>query len=159
MNKELLAWIEELETTDAKQGVGRLRSPDDELCCLGVACERAVRAGVIAEPVLGRTPEANGAYEYHDGTWAILPGEVAMWLGIDDCAGFELGDLPAELVDELERLASYTSSAAQTIADWKNSGEFTAGGLSMAMLNDAKISFKDIARVARVVYADQLVPA
>lgn len=35
---KLLAWIEDLETTDAKQGFGALH-PGDAYCCLGRACE------------------------------------------------------------------------------------------------------------------------
>lgn len=37
--ENLLAWIVDLETTDAKQGTGKLRSIDNEYCCLGRACE------------------------------------------------------------------------------------------------------------------------
>ncbi len=35
----LLAWITDLETTDAKQGQAHLRTTDNAYCCLGRLCE------------------------------------------------------------------------------------------------------------------------
>jgi hypothetical protein len=67
-------WCSELESGKWKQGTGRLACETDtgtEYCCLGVACELAVREGII---------------EAYDGNACNLysgrPGKVREWLGL-----------------------------------------------------------------------------
>lgn len=40
-------WVEALRSGEYKQGKNRLRSNDDEFCCLGVLCDQMQKAGVM----------------------------------------------------------------------------------------------------------------
>ena len=83
MNENVQAWVEALRSGDYAQGTGYLRRRDDTYCCLGVACELAVNAGVIPAPTLG-----NATYFYgKSGDYAGLPDEVREWLGIEGALG------------------------------------------------------------------------
>lgn len=86
MNPERKAqWTAKLRSGEVKQGGGQLRGdgPDGALfCCLGVACELAVEAGVIPPPSI-----VDGYWTYGDEagrSWSDLPPTVRVWLGIDD---------------------------------------------------------------------------
>lgn len=74
-------WTAALRSGRYPQGKRALLSTDDQgrqcFCCLGVACEVAVQAGVIAPP-------ADGSY---GGEKNILPTSVQEWLGLYDDAG------------------------------------------------------------------------
>jgi hypothetical protein len=59
-----ILWADALETTDKKQGKGRLAPSEGERCCLGVLCDLAVEHGVIKD--------------YGPFLW-LLPSEVATW--------------------------------------------------------------------------------
>lgn len=63
-------WTTALRSGDYRQGVGWLRTDDDEFCCLGVACE-----------VLGlESRNQDGKYRYYVGTEsspAYLPPSIA----------------------------------------------------------------------------------
>lgn len=62
------AWVEALRSGEYQQGVGRL-AMGGRHCCLGVACEVAIKEGIIDR----YDPEAFG-----------LPIPVAEWLGFGD---------------------------------------------------------------------------
>lgn len=82
MNDNAKAWVEALDSDKYEQGDGALciRTPDgDKYCCLGVACDLAVKAGVVAETV-----EAEGENDvvYFGASSDLLPPEVEDWLGL-----------------------------------------------------------------------------
>lgn len=106
------AWTDALRSGDYEQGRHALTSEGD-YCCLGVACELAVKAGVI-KPCRADTYEGEGA---------TLPLPVQVWLGLADCAGETKdhieygppeGQLAAGGLTELNDAAGYTF---QQIAD------------------------------------------
>lgn len=66
MNKNAKKWVKALRSGKYKQTTGRL-AREGAYCCLGVACELAVKAGVIQD------------FEPSDGE---LPEQVALWLGL-----------------------------------------------------------------------------
>lgn len=83
-------WVDALRSGEFKQGKGHLRV-NDTYCCLGVACELALRDGVEL-PVEIHAAQCNhavdlkekhsgGMYEY-DGGSSVLPKQVSDWLGI-----------------------------------------------------------------------------
>jgi hypothetical protein len=83
-NKEhLILWYQALMSGDYVQGDGRLCAvghdgEPDKWCCLGVACDVAVKNGV--EMLL----DADGIRKYFDGMIAYLPKKVEEWLGVPD---------------------------------------------------------------------------
>ena len=80
-----------LRSGEYEQGTGLLGRLNDDgtkaFCCLGVACELAVKAGKVLPPVLG--PERDDdderhhrAYQYGDaGHTGLLPPEVQRYFG------------------------------------------------------------------------------
>jgi hypothetical protein len=87
LNKNARAWVKALRSGKYKQTKNVLTRVDVETgeivgnCCLGVGCELAVKAKVIASPEIGL-----GGLEY-DGENAILPTSVREWLGLKDETG------------------------------------------------------------------------
>lgn len=91
MNANAKAWVNDLRTTTAKQGKGRLQNADGSFCCLGRACELAVAAGVIPSP---RVDGLSLYYIYDDVETAYLPYAVEKWLGLRESGGrYEGGNL------------------------------------------------------------------
>lgn len=82
MNQTIKAqWTAALRSGDYPQGTNALKRVGGGLCCLGVLCELAVKAGVIHELRVG----AAGAVEYgnHSGSSQIaLPFSVQQWAGL-----------------------------------------------------------------------------
>lgn len=81
MNREnLLAWVQDLETTDAGQMQGSLANADrTQFCCLGRLCEIA---GITHQ--VSHTDADDGYTMYGDGEDAsggYLPPEAFEWLG------------------------------------------------------------------------------
>jgi hypothetical protein len=72
-----LKWAAALESGEFEQGYGSLNK-DGKFCCLGVACEVAIREGV---PVKVDVPYEGGACHY-DRDDALLPASVQAWLGL-----------------------------------------------------------------------------
>lgn len=78
--------INELRSGNWKQGRGALRR-DDTYCCLGVACEVAVRHGVIAPPTQGDTAFDGARFYYGPARdYGYLPYAVMNWFGFPDRA-------------------------------------------------------------------------
>lgn len=79
-------WCAALRSGEYRQGQNNLKCTDGRLCCLGVLCELAVGAGVIARP---RLDDANQRFLYEDagmpdgGNGALLPPKVREWAGIE----------------------------------------------------------------------------
>jgi hypothetical protein len=83
MNDNAKTWVEALRSGEYTQTHGALRK-GDSFCCLGVACDLAVKAGVIPESrEYARTSDV---HEY-DGSTGILPGAVTKWMGLQTNAG------------------------------------------------------------------------
>jgi hypothetical protein len=92
VNKDKLKlWIDALRSGKFEQGQGNLASRDGEVvkyCCLGVACEVAVKDGLDLEGRWGR-PIGNEVEEwvetdhkFYDSEDLLLPPAVQDWLGI-----------------------------------------------------------------------------
>jgi len=81
MNENAKAWVAALRSGDYKQGHEVLRR-GDEFCCLGVACDLAVKAGL---PILVFTEDECTVYGDRVGT---LPDDVRDWLGLASDTGF-----------------------------------------------------------------------
>lgn len=71
LNKNAKKWVKALRSRKYKQTTRKL-SQGGKFCCLGVACELAVEAGVISAP-------RNNIYD-DQGAW--LPAKVMDWLGL-----------------------------------------------------------------------------
>lgn len=72
-------WLTALRSGDFRQGKRKLRSSNDDYCCLGVLCELAVQNNVIPAPQLSPN---NDRYVY-DGSGGILPDSVKEWAELD----------------------------------------------------------------------------
>jgi hypothetical protein len=113
-------WIKDLRSGEFEQGQKKLDyiDPADgkrKLCCLGVLCRQAVKAGIIPEPEL----HDDGTYRYLDGRGnrpesfiqdTLLPVNVMTWAGVD-VDDVEVGVVHASTMNDL-----YQYSFAQ-IAD------------------------------------------
>ena len=86
MNQEkALEWANRLDSGKYLQGKNGL-NVDGRYCCLGVACEMAVEAGVIP-----RGTRIGGFMEYGIGdnsSTAVLPPAVREWLEMDSSNGY-----------------------------------------------------------------------
>jgi hypothetical protein len=80
MNENAKAWVAALRSGDYKQGREVLRD-GDEFCCLGVACDLAVKAGL---PIDVHNEYAVASYNENTGT---LPNIVRRWLGLTTDTG------------------------------------------------------------------------
>lgn len=71
-------WTAALRSGEYKQGKGLLKDPEGRYCCLGVACEVAIKNGLDLK--IEVIPDESGATTY-DGSYLTLPKAVADWLG------------------------------------------------------------------------------
>jgi len=90
VNKEnMRLWVAALRSGEYAQGFQRLKQIPVEggrpgYCCLGVACEVAMRHGVSLEVTMH--PRPNGPLSFaFNGTQANLPYPVMQWLGLAAC--------------------------------------------------------------------------
>jgi hypothetical protein len=86
LNAAAKKWVKALRSGKYKQGKNYLRT-GDRFCCLGVACELAVKAGIIppaSEPTIQAA--VKGVLAYEDQKFG-LPKSVQTWLGLQDCLG------------------------------------------------------------------------
>lgn len=83
MNENFQIWLDTLKTGQYQQATGALDVVDDggnhSFCCLGVACDLAVKDGVEMEI---HTSDDNDVVSY-DREQGVLPGKVKDWLGLD----------------------------------------------------------------------------
>ncbi len=85
MNNNAKKWVEALKSGEFEQGKHCLASADGKYCCLGVACEVAMKEGV---PLNKRLGEFNKMYYYYSDSSkselnnGFLPKEVMHWLGL-----------------------------------------------------------------------------
>lgn len=88
-------WIAALLSGDYEQGRSALRNGRSEYCCLGVACDLAVKADIIPEPTPGFIdPDFPSSYDWaYLGLTAFPPLPVYKWLNLDNEAAFELAGM------------------------------------------------------------------
>lgn len=153
------AWVEALESNEyeqarealvaievnAEEPLGSENRRKERFCCLGVACEVAIKAGV---PWLRRNPTHPDQYQYLevvdeegvDGEPVIdwmeyedgeLPPPVVLWLGLSDNAGM--------LTAEAKQSLPYTDQRGH---------ELYAGHL-VQVNDDVKMDFRGIAALVR----------
>lgn len=86
MNQEIKdKWVAALRSGKYMQGVGALRRLGEKgvyYCCLGVLCDLAVKAGVIAEARLD-PEDISDKYTYGLFDKDNLPWQVANWADLD----------------------------------------------------------------------------
>ena len=91
MNANAKAWVAALRSGKYAQGKNLLRTATGRFCCLGVACELAAEAGVIAS-------FTDGGYGIeHENK--VLPEQVINWLGLRNDAGYYGGNSLAQMND------------------------------------------------------------
>lgn len=106
MNPEIKKrWIEALRGGKYKQGVGCLRSTENEYCCLGVLCD-------ITKQETGGTWR-NGAFGgRHERDNKYLPAMVASYLGIPPCPKIRVADHSERWLAELnDKKVNFTDIA------------------------------------------------
>ena len=99
LNKNAKAWVKALRSGKYEQGTLALRI-GDRYCCLGVACDLAVTAGVISPGKVVEGEKLKGeeqwVWEYEEHT-ASLPAAVQDWLGIGgESGGYRGSSLAAD---------------------------------------------------------------
>jgi hypothetical protein len=83
-NKDnLRLWVAALRSGEYRQTDAALNKDDKSFCCLGVACEVAMKHGISLkkEPAVGQASVTTTAMAY-DGSDDYLPTAVRKWLGI-----------------------------------------------------------------------------
>lgn len=99
--EQKLQWIAALLSGDYRQGKGRLRTPHDTYCCLGVECDVAAQqgmgewtntAGVDEQPrwqfvVTNTEPMPMIAPTWHVMSWSSIPLDLLPKIGILDGVG------------------------------------------------------------------------
>jgi hypothetical protein len=83
MKKDIAkAWVTALRDPNAKQATRALGTPLGARCCLGVLCDLAVQAAIIAPPE--RRPFSQMEYA---GETLTLPARVMAWAGVQSKNG------------------------------------------------------------------------
>lgn len=98
-------WIDDLKTTDAKQGTGLLQSVNGEFCCLGRACEifQTPQVPPARENVKGVAYAAPIEPSGSDQVYAILPSDLRKRLNLRSDAGlFLINRVSADWYDKLD---------------------------------------------------------
>lgn len=110
MNENAEKWVAALESGEYQQTNCRLRA-GNSFCCLGVACDVAVKAGV---PIEVEPPEDSEGLWHYDGVDGVLPEAVQNWLGLASEMGSYRRRRTRSLSDDNDRGASF-AEIAQTI--------------------------------------------
>lgn len=108
MNDNAKAWVKALRSGDYKQGRGKLR--DGSLfCCLGVACDLAIKAGLVSErghpfywgcAAVGDDYVSDGDPDFNRS--GNLPFRVMEWLGLRTQSGHMLnGKFLVDINDDI----------------------------------------------------------
>lgn len=85
-------WTEALRSGKYEQGSGVLKTRQGSYCCLGVLCELAVEAGVIAPAKEEIQDAINLGWRYETES-GVLPTAVMEWAGLPDSEGtYEFSD-------------------------------------------------------------------
>ncbi len=144
MNPERKAqWVAALRSGEFPQGAQELKTAEGEFCCLGVACELALREGVLDFEYL---PDPNSVDDESkrfygnldeadiDSTplmsWSDLPLSAQNWLGLPYAD-------PAVLVTD-------THPKFSDLVGWTREGDANVP-LKVSILNDSGFTFDEIA--------------
>ena len=128
------AWVAALRSGEYEQATGGLRD-DGSYCCLGVACELGVRAGVVewikADDGDGYRQTGSTDRPNPD----VLPAVMGDWLGLAHAAGqtveWHSTDPESTGVDNLAEINDYLEWDFDQIADLiEQGGVKLAGGQS-----------------------------
>jgi hypothetical protein len=95
LNENAKKWVAALRSGRFKQGRYTLNHGDNKFCCLGVACEVAIEAGVPVKKVVS----GYGQTHSYDEARTVLPLVVMQWLGLASASGHFQGKIrPDSLV-------------------------------------------------------------
>jgi hypothetical protein len=114
LNKNARKWVEALRSGKFKQSRFVLRN-EEGFCCLGVACEVAVREGVIPEARAGKD-----RYDY-DNEISSLPERVQNWLGLRTPYGYAEG---YQSLESLNDSGEYSFEQIANVIESKPKGLF-----------------------------------
>lgn len=81
LNENAKAWVAALRSGKYKQGRGHLKTTAELYCCLGVACDVAIQAGL---PLVVGHGERLISF---DAESTVLPTAVQTWLGLQTSDG------------------------------------------------------------------------
>jgi hypothetical protein len=83
VNANAQKWVDALRSGEFEQAKGALYK-NGGYCCLGVACEVALRDGLDLEVEEFSLPTENGLsnHKTYAGSESLLPAEVMRWLGL-----------------------------------------------------------------------------
>lgn len=79
-------WVEALRSGEFEQGVGKLKDGDGKYCCLGVACEVAIRNGLYLTVEDFPNSSGGAACTKFDGQADELPLNAFLWFGLPDAS-------------------------------------------------------------------------
>lgn len=98
MNRDNVAkWVQALRSGEYEQ-TGHILAEKGKFCCLGVACEVAIKDGLDVERFVD-----DDEVTHYDNAISTLPGTVATWLGLDpDQDNVPLRAINAGLADSVE---------------------------------------------------------
>ncbi len=109
MNREIQAeWLSELQSGRYKKGIGRLKTVNNEFCCLGVLCDMYAKKHNKKWMSSGTPPSLNSEkteIELFEGESNYPPTAVLVWAGIadgDSDAGYGVSFTLATVNDESE---------------------------------------------------------
>jgi hypothetical protein len=108
LNKNAKKWIRALRSGKFKQGKSVLATVDGKFCCLGIACELAVKAGIIRP----KRRNSEGNFVYGANNRKYLPTTVQKWLGLTDNEGpFKKEGINSSLSEENDRGVTFKKIA------------------------------------------------
>ena len=132
-------WVAALRSGDYERGKGYL-CKDNSFCCLGVITDLAVQAGVLEPPHVNDVDDdVYCIYDAGDGgvgTSTALPVQVQKWLGMTS--------VPLEPKNDPRVIVTPAIQARLMELD---SGFFKHSRLSLSILNDAGMTFDEIADI------------
>lgn len=137
------AWLKALRSGDYPQGTGQLRNSDDEFCCLGVLCD-VVEWVTPIEVVWEFSGTGEGYYATvrnmekpgSNSDRLLLPASLANAVGLNWAPGPEI---EIGLLTDAELTEIQGHQPDNTIE--------RTGWVSLAVLNDAGITFERIAQL------------
>lgn len=134
-----LKWIEALESDEYKQGRSYLCTLDSNnnkcYCCLGVVCEL-----FNIESVLNSKSFFNNRYLYFENESEVLPQQLLAAIGLNNVIGEPLAD-DSKVLEVIKFIKELHPSIIFNEAD--------SVSIALTNLNDAGLTFKEIAAVLR----------
>ena len=132
MNNNAKLWVENLRSGEYKQLKGHL-SDDEAYCCLGLACELAIKNGLNITRTCVTVDGYNLIAFGHQ--TKTLPYEVAAWLG------FRVGDVVGSFTKEND--GDTLNSDSECLSRLNDSGKSFAEIADVIEANQDKLFVKD----------------